>query len=126
MELRKRRIRASMNPRNGPPPSGSTVPSASEQRDNRWAGVITLCLSVLGAFCLLIGSSAPSTRGLSGQAFEEAFEANEDVMFYPVLGFILVILGLNMGLIYRRMWAGKIAVATTFLSFAWFLLRVSK
>lgn len=47
-------------------------------------------------------------------------------MFYPVLGFILVILGLSMGLIYRRMWAWKIAVATTFLSFAWFLLRVSK
>ena len=111
------------NTENWPPSSSNQPSSVSQQSETFWASFLPLLLSIAGAICLIIGSSAPSTRGLSGQAFTDAFEANEEVMFFPIFGFPLALAGLSIGLMYRRLWSGKIAVTLSLLSITWFFLR---
>ena len=103
-----------------PPPPTNQVSSVPKPSETRWFGILSLCLSVAGAICLVVGSSAPSTNGLSGKAFEQAFQANEEVMFWPVFGFLLALAGLSIGLVCWRTWFGKTAAVIALLSVAWF------
>lgn len=90
----------------------------------RFVQLVPVACSLIGAVCLFIGSSAPSTRGLSGHAFSDAFEVNEDVMFWPVPGFVFAVLGLVLGsTLYRRTWGGWIAVGIAVFAATGFFLR---
>lgn len=72
---------------------------------------------------MVIGNSGPSTRGLSGLAFMEAFEADERLMGWLIIGMPLALLGFLTGLFYWRSWNGKIAMALTLLSGVWLFLH---
>ena len=94
--------------------------------EGRWKRIVPLVCSLLGALCFIVTGSTPRTHGLSGQAFMDAFEANEDVMFLPVAGFPLAVFGFAVGLTYyRRTGSGKIAALVAMLSIAWFCWRQS-
>ena len=94
--------------------------------EDRWKSSVPLACALLGALCFIVAGSTPRTHGLSGEAFMDAFEANEDVMFLPIAGFPLAVFGLAVGLTYyRRTWNGKIAATVALLSVVWFCWRQS-
>lgn len=111
------------SPQNWPPSPFTRPCSFPRQPETVWPSFLPLFCAVPGAILLTLGSTAPSTKGLSGKAFTDAFEAREDVMFCPVFGFPLALAGLCLGYVYRQTVCGKVAMVLSLLSAAWFFLR---
>ena len=110
-----------------PPPPTPQAPPPDLPRLRWHSGLVPLGLSLAGLICVLITTSAPSTRGLSGKAFIDAFEAQEELMGWQIAAYPLLLGGFLTGLVLsRRTWAGRTAVAVALGGaawYAWYLLR---
>lgn len=105
-----------------PPPAGqvpqeTSIPKIWHKAALRW--LLIPLPSVAGAICLIIGNSGPNTTGLRGQAFETAFDANEDLMLWLIIGYPMILTGFVVGLCFCRSWPGKVAIVIPLLILAW-------
>ena len=106
-----------------PPAPANQVRPVSTPPPRRLAGLISVCLSGLGLFCVILGCSGPSQEGLSGKAFTDAFEADEEVMLLLIAGGPLAVLGLLVGLSQAHTRSGKVGMALALLAGVWLCIR---
>lgn len=91
------------------------------------AETVPLLLSVAGLVCLAVSVTSPDPTELTGRAFGDAFEADEDLMLWGLLGLPLTALGFLFALLfYRGTHSGKAAIAVALAAAVWVYLHSAR
>ena len=104
---------------NSDQPLAQVIKSRNYQKSWRMS-LLALVLSLTGSGCLLIDGSSPGFQGIPhGVAYAGRVEAETSMLTIIVLGLVFSITGIITGLLNKRIWVSKLAIALPIVTWCW-------